>query len=101
MGIHDIDTMNQLREELLKIDPTIFVYGEGWVAADSPLPFEQRAVKENVRKMKGISVFNDEFRDGLKGSTLTNRNQGMPPEISTGILNLSNMESLAEHNTHR
>ena len=62
-GIHDIDTMNQLREELLKIDPTIFVYGEGWVAADSPLPFEQRAVKENVRKMKGISVFNDEFRD--------------------------------------
>ena len=76
MGIHDIDTMNQLREELLKIDPTIFVYGEGWVAADSPLPFEQRAVKENVRKMKGISVFNDEFRDGLKGSTFDEQEPG-------------------------
>ena len=76
MGIHDIDTMNQLREELLKIDPTIFVYGEGWVAADSPLPFEQRAVKENVRKMKGIAVFNDEFRDGLKGSTFDEQEPG-------------------------
>ena len=70
MGIHDIETMNHLREELLKIDPTIFVYGEGWVAADSPLPFEQRAVKENVGRMEGIAVFNDEFRDGLKGSVL-------------------------------
>lgn len=56
MGIHDIETMNRLREELLKIDPTIFIYGEGWAAADSPLPFEQRAVKENVGQMEGIAV---------------------------------------------
>ena len=45
------------------------VYGEGWVAADSPLPFEQRAVKENVGQMEGIGVFNDGFVDGMKGST--------------------------------
>lgn len=76
MGIHDIETMNRLREELLKIDPTIFVYGEGWVAADSPLPFEQRAVKENVGQMEGIAVFNDEFRDGLKGSTFDEQEPG-------------------------
>lgn len=76
MGIHDIETMNRLREELLKIDPTIFVYGEGWLAADSPLPFEQRAVKENVGHMEGIAVFNDEFRDGLKGSTFDEQEPG-------------------------
>lgn len=76
MGIHDIETMNRLREELLKIDPTIFIYGEGWVAADSPLPFEQRAVKENVGPMEGIAVFNDEFRDGLKGSTFDEQEPG-------------------------
>ncbi|HJG11089.1 MAG TPA: type I pullulanase [Bacteroides xylanisolvens] len=76
MGIHDIETMNRLREELLKIDPTIFIYGEGWVAADSPLPFEQRAVKENVGQMEGIAVFNDEFRDGLKGSTFDEQEPG-------------------------
>ena len=76
MGIHDIETMNRLRSELLEIDPTIFVYGEGWIAADSPLPFEQRAVKENVGQMEGIGVFNDEFRDGLKGSTFDEQEPG-------------------------
>lgn len=76
MGIHDIETMNHLRSELLEIDPTIFVYSEGWVAADSPLPFEQRAVKENVGQMEGIGVFNDEFRDGLKGSTFDEQEPG-------------------------
>lgn len=76
MGIHDIETMNRLREELLKIDLTIFIYGEGWVAADSPLPFEQRAVKENVGQMEDIAVFNDEFRDGLKGSTFDEQEPG-------------------------
>ena len=76
MGIHDIETMNCLRKELLKIDPTIFVYGEGWLAADSPLPPEKRAVKENVGQMEGIAVFNDEFRDGLKGSTFDEQEPG-------------------------
>lgn len=76
MGIHDIETMNRLREELLKIDPTIFIYGEGWVAADSPLPVEQRAIKEHVGQMEGIGVFNDEFRDGLKGSTFDEQEPG-------------------------
>lgn len=76
MGIHDIETMNQLRSELLQIDPTIFVYGEGWLAADSPLPFEQRAVKDNVRQMEGIAVFCDDFRDGLRGSTFDEKHPG-------------------------
>lgn len=76
MGIHDIETMNRLREELLKIDPTIFVYGEGWVAADSPLPPEQRAMRDNVSQMEGIAVFCDDFRDGVRGSTFDEQNPG-------------------------
>lgn len=69
MGIHDIETMNRVREELTKIDPTIFIYGEGWLAADSPLLPEQRAVRDNVSRMEGIAVFCDDFRDGVRGST--------------------------------
>ncbi|WP_294479748.1 type I pullulanase [uncultured Bacteroides sp.] len=76
MGIHDIETMNRLRGELMKINPTIFVYGEGWLAADSPLPLEQRAVKDNVSQMEGIAVFCDDFRDGLKGSTFDEQHPG-------------------------
>lgn len=76
MGIHDIETMNRLRAELMKIDPTIFVYGEGWLADNSPLPMEQRAVKDNISQMEGIAVFCDDFRDGLKGSTFDEQNPG-------------------------
>lgn len=76
MGVHDIETMNRLRKELMEIDPTIFVYGEGWVAADSPLPQEQRAVRDNVSQMEGIAVFCDDFRDGVRGSTFDEENPG-------------------------
>ena len=67
MAIHDTETMNRVAEELKKINPSIFVYGEGWTAGDSPLPVERRALKENVAKMDGIAVFSDDIRDAVKG----------------------------------
>lgn len=67
MAIHDTETMNRVASELKKINPDIFVYGEGWTAGDSPLPVERRALKENVAKMDGIAVFSDDIRDAVKG----------------------------------
>ncbi len=67
MAIHDTETMNRVASELKKINPSIFVYGEGWTAGDSPLPVERRALKENVAKMEGIAVFSDDIRDAVKG----------------------------------
>lgn len=67
MAIHDINTMNRVAAELKGINPSIFVYGEGWTAGDSPLPAEERALKENVAKMDGIAVFSDDIRDAIKG----------------------------------
>lgn len=67
MAIHDIETMNRVAAELKKINPSIFVYGEGWTAGDSPLPVDKRALKENVDKMIGIAVFSDDIRDAVKG----------------------------------
>jgi pullulanase, type I len=67
MAIHDTETMNRVASELKKINPDIFVYGEGWTAGDSPLPVERRALKENVAKMEGIAVFSDDIRDAVKG----------------------------------
>ena len=67
MAIHDTETMNEVVEELHKINPSIFVYGEGWTAGDSPLPVERRALKENVSKMQGVAVFSDDIRDAIKG----------------------------------
>lgn len=67
MAIHDTETMNRVASELKKINPDIFVYGEGWTAGDSSLPVERRALKENVAKMEGIAVFSDDIRDAVKG----------------------------------
>lgn len=67
MAIHDTETMSRVAAALKEINPSIFVYGEGWTAGGSPLPVEARALKENVAKMTGIAVFSDDIRDAVKG----------------------------------
>lgn len=67
MGIHDIETMNAIRKALDEIDPTIYMYGEGWAAAAPQLPAERLAMKNNTYKMPGVAAFSDEFRDSLRG----------------------------------
>ncbi len=76
MGIHDIETMNLVSDELEKIDPTIFVYGEGWTAGDSPLPEEKRTLKKHTPQLKRIAAFSDDIRDGLKGSVFDKKENG-------------------------
>ena len=73
MGIIDIETMNQIRMRLDKVDPKILMYGEGWIAAESPLPESLRATKLNTPELDRIASFCDDMRDGLKGSPF-NRN---------------------------
>jgi len=67
MGCHDIETMNTIRQELSKLDPSIFIYGEGWSAGACALPNEQLGMKANISRMPGIAAFSDEIRDGLRG----------------------------------
>ena len=67
MGCHDIETMNAVRAELDKIDPNLFVYGEGWSAGSCAYPQEQLGMKANIAKMPRIAAFSDEMRDGLRG----------------------------------
>ncbi|MEY3366871.1 MAG: type pullulanase [Bacteroidota bacterium] len=67
MGLHDIETMNQLAAALRAVDPTIFIYGEGWTAGESTLYEQDRAIKSNASRLDGVAVFCDEFRDAVKG----------------------------------
>ncbi len=76
MGIHDQETMNQISAELHKIDPTIFIYGEGWTAGDSPLPEEQRSLKKYTYKLNRIAAFSDDIRDAIKGHVFTPTDRG-------------------------
>ena len=76
MGIHDIETMNIISEELKKVDETIFVYGEGWKAGSSPLADSLLALKANTPQLNHIAAFSDDIRDGLKGSVFEHQDRG-------------------------
>ena len=67
MGVHDIETMNEIRKELTAINPNIFIYGEGWSAGQCAYPTEKLAVKANTSQMPGIAAFCDDLRDALRG----------------------------------
>ena len=67
MGVHDIETMNAIRAAVDQIDPTIFIYGEGWSAGTCAYPAEQLATKANVLHLNRIAAFSDELRDALRG----------------------------------
>ena len=73
MGIHDIETMNQIRQAATEIDPTIFIYGEGWAAEAPQMPTDSLAMKANIYRMPGIAAFSDEIRDGLRGPFSDNK----------------------------
>jgi pullulanase len=67
MGIHDMETMNEIRKAVDKIDPSICIYGEGWAAKTPKYPADLLAMKGHAGLMPGIAVFSDELRDGLRG----------------------------------
>jgi pullulanase len=75
MGLIDIDTMNEVKEELNKIDQSIIVLGEGWDLGNS-LDYDKKAIQVNANKLKDIAFFNDSVRDGLKGNSFSNDAKG-------------------------
>ena len=67
MGCHDIETMNAIRQAVDEINPSIFIYGEGWSAGACAIPNEKLGMKANITQMPGIAAFSDEIRDALRG----------------------------------
>jgi len=93
MGVHDIETMNQITDELHQIDSTLFIYGEGWTAGGSPLQESKKAIKANIKQMPGLAAFSDEMRDGIKGhwgnlkaKGYVSGEQGMEESVKFGIV---------------
>ena len=68
MGIHDQETMRQIRAALDEIDPSIITYGEGWAASSPAYPYEQLAMKNWTYTMPRVGAFSDDIRNALIGS---------------------------------
>ena len=73
MGIHDIETMNEIRIALDEIDPSIIMLGEGW-NLNTNLPPSEKAVQQNADRMPGVAHFNDALREAIKGSDFNSGN---------------------------
>ena len=74
MGIHDVETMNLIRDMLDKTDKRIIMYGEGWSGNTTLDPVSCTGVKVEPCTQRNaditsdrIGFFNDQMRDALKG----------------------------------
>lgn len=68
MGVLDIETMNEIRREVDKINPNIILYGEGWSGGSVATDYETLAMKDHTFSLdERIACFSDDVRDGIKG----------------------------------
>lgn len=74
MGLHDVETMNCIRNELIKIKPDVLIYGEGWKMYNGGKMIS--ADQTNAEKMPGIGLFNDAVRCGIKGPVFDDKQNG-------------------------
>lgn len=93
MAIHDIETMNLIRQTAQKNDPNVVLYGEGWAASAPAIPEAQQATKANTAKLNGFAAFGDEMRDGLRGGWQNDKegafligNKGNEESVKFGIV---------------
>ncbi len=77
MGLHDIDTMNELAAALREINPDIVIYGEPWEGGSTTLSSSLQSDQSNITKLDGVGAFNDQMRDALiKGGLNSNAAKG-------------------------
>lgn len=75
MGLHDIETMNQIAKALKEINPNIAIYGEPWTGGGSVLDESERAMQVNTNKLEGVGQFNDQMRDALIKGGLSSKSE--------------------------
>lgn len=75
MGLHDIETMNQLVKNLKTVNENIVVYGEPWSSGTTTLSSSNQAIQANANRFEGYGQFNDQMRDALIKGGLSSDDQ--------------------------
>lgn len=63
MALIDMETMETIVKELRALKSDILIYGEPWSAGPTPI----QKIEKGSQRSKGFAVFNDNFRDAIKG----------------------------------
>lgn len=96
MGIHDVETMNQLAENLHEnVNEFITVYGEPWAGGTIGLFDADPANQSNMNKFEGYGCFNDKIRDALiKGGLSGAAEKGwITDNTSVNIMDVQNISN--------
>ena len=94
MGLHDIETMNQLTAAAKAINPSITIYGEPWTGGTSGLNYSKQAVQNNGNQFVGYGQFNDRMRDELvKGGMSAATEKSWISNTSSNTTNMSNLKA--------
>ena len=90
MGLHDLETMQEVESAVHTINPNAIIYGEGWTMG-STIDGSPQANQSNISQIVptgdaigGIAVFNDAIRDALKGSVFDAKAKGYISGASKG-----------------
>ena len=82
MGLHDVQTMQEVESAVHAVNPKAIIYGEGWTMG-ATIDGSDQANQTNISKIKAtgkgigaVAVFNDAIRDGLKGSVFEKTGKG-------------------------
>ena len=81
MGLHDLQTMQEVEKAVHEVNPEALIYGEGWTMG-ATVDGSDQANQGNISKITTtngigtVAVFNDVIRDGLKGSTFDTLSTG-------------------------
>lgn len=75
MGLHDVTSLNAVREKLNTLGRPIMLYGEGWIL-NTMLNDELKANQLNSNKMPHIGHFNDTIRNAVRGSVFIHEERG-------------------------
>ncbi len=82
MGLHDLQTMQEVETAVHAINPNAIIYGEGWTMG-ATVDGSEQANQSNISKIipsgkaiGAVAVFNDAIRDGLKGSVFEKNAKG-------------------------
>jgi pullulanase len=67
MGFHPLDAMLRLQDRMRAIDPSFYIYGEGWNFGD--VQNDKRFVQATQKNLggTGIGSFSDRIRDQIRG----------------------------------
>ncbi|MDD5795806.1 MAG: type I pullulanase, partial [Oscillospiraceae bacterium] len=79
MGLHDVDTMNEIRASLDKLEngKNIIMYGEAWNLSTNAESGTVLANQNNMNKLDDrIGAFDDTVRDAIKGSSFVLNEKG-------------------------